>query len=203
MRADGGFANGVAPTQEAEHHDQKAANLDVHLLSVERVERSVLKIGIGEDAVPEKSESRSIDHEVEGLPEAASELQTKIGSDDHDGDAIERDRTDRIFERLAGRVNRINYIDDPEASRGRKEKNNGMKERNPEHGVAGPIVDPKNVETPMRPISPRAISHGDQEANCQIRSDEADSNKPNIRRKVDCVHASSKLHTLPPVYPSG
>src|SRR5580658_432196 len=58
------FAHGVAPAQKAEHNDQQAANFNEDFFAVERVERCVLQIRVGEKAVPEERDRGGVDDEM-------------------------------------------------------------------------------------------------------------------------------------------
>ena len=51
----------------------------------------------------------------------------QIRRDHHDDDNVERERPDRVLQRLAWRVHRVEEIDDPKFCRLVKQKNDGMK----------------------------------------------------------------------------
>jgi len=64
--------------------------------------------------VPEEGDGGDVDGEVEGFPEAAAEADAEVGSDDHDGDYVEGDGADGVFEGLAGGVHGVEEIADAE-----------------------------------------------------------------------------------------
>ena len=104
------FAAGMAPAEEADGGDQQEAAFDKQFAAVEPVDGSILQARGGEQAVEEQGGGGEVDGEMEGLPEVAAEAKTEIRSDDNEGQEVERDGANRVFDRLAGRVDRIDEV---------------------------------------------------------------------------------------------
>ena len=107
---EGSFSSRVAPADEADYHDQGEAELDKNLAAIEPINWGALQRGIGEKAMKEKSGRREINAEMKRLPKMAAQPKAKIRSDHHEGEEIESDGADRVFEWLAGRVNRVDEV---------------------------------------------------------------------------------------------
>lgn len=68
-----------------------------------------------------------------------------------------------------------------------------MEDADGQHAVPGPIMNAENVETPVRPVAPGAVTYGDKQPEGQVQSDETNRDKPDIGRQVDCRHSSSRV----------
>ena len=106
----GSFSAGMAPAEEADRRDQQEAQFNKQFAAVEPVNTIILQTRGGEEAVKEQSRSGEIDGEMEGFPKRAAEAKTEIRSNDNEGQEIERDGATRVFERLAGRVDRVDEV---------------------------------------------------------------------------------------------
>ncbi len=100
----------MAPAEQAGHDDQHKTALNKDLAAVEPVDGIALQRRIGEEAMEEESRGGEIDAEMERLPKMAAQPEPKIGSDDHEREEIESDGADRVFKRLARRMNRVNEV---------------------------------------------------------------------------------------------
>ena len=102
-----GFSPGMAPAEQRGYEDDEGAGFDEKFAAVEPVDGGAFQVGGGEERVPEEGDGTEIDGEVESFPSAAAELNSKIGSDDHECDGVERDDADGVFEGLLRGVDRI------------------------------------------------------------------------------------------------
>lgn len=105
------FFAGVMRPDEDGYEDDCSADFDEEFAAVEPVNGRRFQRGVREEGVPEQGDGTEIDGEVESLPEAPPELDAEIGSDDHEGEDVESDSANGIFERLLRRVDRINDIE--------------------------------------------------------------------------------------------
>ena len=109
----GGFSAGMAPAQEADGGDQQEAAFDKQFAAVEPVDGIILQARGGEQAVEQQRGSGEIDAEMEGFPKVAAEAKTEIRSNHNEGQEVERDGANRVFKRLAGRVDRVDEVHKP------------------------------------------------------------------------------------------
>lgn len=109
----GGFSAGMAPAQEADGGDQQEAAFDKQFAAVEPVDGIILQARGGEQAVEQQRASGEIDAEMEGFPKEAAEAKTEIRSNHNEGQEVERDGANRVFQRLAGRVRRVDEVHKP------------------------------------------------------------------------------------------
>ena len=176
---------GVTPAQKADHRNQHEAGLDEELAAVKPVDGITLQGGVGEEAVKEKSGGSEIDAEMKRLPQMAPQPETNVRSDDHEGEEIEGDGADGVFERLAGRVDRVEKVHDAKARVFVQKQNRGMQKRYRKSDIARPIVEPEIVEPTMGPGTVRAIPKRHEHSEEQIQSNHADRNEPDIGGKVE------------------
>lgn len=109
----GGFSAGMAPAEEADGGDQQEAGFDKQFAAVEPVDGIILQARGGEQAVEEQRGSGEVDAEMEGFPKVAAEAKTEIRSNHNEGQEVEGDGANRVFERLAGRVDRVDEVQKP------------------------------------------------------------------------------------------
>jgi hypothetical protein len=121
--------------------------------------------------VPEEGGGSDVDGEVKGFLETAAEADAEIGSDDHDGDYVEGDGADGVFEGLAGGVDGVEEIADAELRGFVEEKNDGMDDGQGERGVAGEVVQAEIVEMAMRPLADGAVTKCHQGAEEHVEGD--------------------------------
>lgn len=100
----------VAPAEQTDDRDQGAAKLNKKLAAVEPVDGITLQGGVGEKTMKEKSGGGEIDAEVKRLPEMAAQPKTQVGSHDNECEKAERYGANGVFERLAGRIDRVDEI---------------------------------------------------------------------------------------------
>ena len=67
-----GFVAGVADAEEADGRDEEEARFDEEFAAVGQINGLIFQVGIGEEAVPEKSRGGEIDGEVERFPKMAA-----------------------------------------------------------------------------------------------------------------------------------
>src|SRR5213082_179276 len=102
----------MTPAQQADHCNQHEAGLDEELAAVEPVDGITLQGGVCEKTMKEKSGGGEIDAEMERLPHVAAQLETQIRRNDNEGKEIEGNGADSVFKRLAGRVDRVEKVQD-------------------------------------------------------------------------------------------
>ena len=105
----------MAPSNKADHQDESEAKLDEKLTSVEPIDRGTLQSRIGKEAMEKQSGGREINAEMERLPQMAAQPKTQIRCNDNESDETKGGSANRIFERLAGRVNRVDEVQQAEA----------------------------------------------------------------------------------------
>ena len=109
----GGFSAGMTPAEEADGGDQQQAGFDKQFAAVEPVDGLILHARVGRQAVEEQSGSGEIDAEMEGFPKVAAEANAEIRSNHNEDEEVERDGANRVFQRLAGRVRRVDEVHEP------------------------------------------------------------------------------------------
>ena len=166
-----GFFAGVAGAEDCGYQDDCGAEFYEEFAAVQPVYGSTLQVGVGEEAVVEEGGGGEIDGEVEGFPCAAAELDAEVGGDDDEGDGVEGDRADGVFEGLLGGVDGIEDVEDAEPGRFVEEEREGMEERDDEGDVAGPVVEAEIVEAAMRPVADGAVAEGHQDAEEDVDGD--------------------------------
>lgn len=124
-----GFFLGVAGAEEAGYEDDGGAGFDEEFAAVEPVDGGAFQVGIGEEGVVEEGGGGEVDGEVEGFPRAAAELDAEVGSDDDEGEGVEGDRADGVFERLLRGVDGIQDVEDAKLWGFVEEQREGMEER--------------------------------------------------------------------------
>jgi hypothetical protein len=105
-----GFSAGVAPAKQTDRCNQGKAELHEELASIEPIDWIILQSWIREEAVNEKRGGGEIDAEVKGLPKPAAQSKTQIGSNNHESQEIQRDSTNGVLQRLAGRVDWVDEV---------------------------------------------------------------------------------------------
>lgn len=106
----------------------------------------------------EKSGSGEINAEVKSLPKMAAQPKANIRSDDHKGEEVKGNSADRVFKRLAGRVDRVDEVAYAKARVFVQKQDGRMQQRYRETNVTRPIVQPKIIEPVMRPGAMRAVT---------------------------------------------
>jgi len=108
------FLAGVAGAEEAGYQDDGGTGFDEEFAAVEPVDGGAFQVGVGEEGVVEEGGGGEVDREVEGFPGAAAELDAEVGSDDDEGEEVEGDGADGVFERLLRGVEGIEDVEDSE-----------------------------------------------------------------------------------------
>src|SRR5690242_18381916 len=101
--------------------------------------------------MPEEGDSAEVDGIVKSFPDAASQADAQVGSDDENRDNIQADGAKRIFERLLWRTDRNEDIHHAEAWRFDEQQNQRVDDGEAERDIAGPVVQAEVIETVMRP----------------------------------------------------
>ena len=109
-----GFFAGVAGAEDCGYQDDCGAEFYEEFAAVQPVYGSTLQVGVGEEAVVEEGGGGEIDGEVEGFPCAAAELDAEVGGDDDEGEDVEGDGADGVFEGLLRGMDGVDEIEDAE-----------------------------------------------------------------------------------------
>jgi hypothetical protein len=181
----GSFSAGMAPAEEADSRDQQEAEFNKQFAAVEPVDGIILQAGCGQEAVEEQSRGGEIDGEMEGFPKVATEAKTEIGSNDNEGQEVERDGATRVFQRLAGRVDRVEEVLKAKAWVFVDKQDGGMQDRHRESNVAGAIVEAEVVESAMRPRTMWAVPKGHEHSEEQVQHDCTHGHKADIGGEVE------------------
>lgn len=179
------FLAGAVCADEACYENNASANFNENLAAVEPVDGMMLEVGVGEEGVPEEGDGAEVDGEVERFPEAAAELNAEIGSDDHEGEDVEGDSADGVFERLLRRMDGIDDIEDTKFWRLVEEQDDGVENRENQGEIAGPVVQLEIIETAMGPVAHRAVTKDHQHAEEHVDGDGADSDETEIGGEVE------------------
>ncbi len=123
------FLAGVVCADEDGYENDGGADFDENFAAVEPVDGMMLEVGVGEEGVPEEGYGAEVNGEVEGFPEAAADLDAEVGGDDHEGEDVEGDGADGVFERLLRRVDGIDDVENVEFWRIVEEQDDGMESR--------------------------------------------------------------------------
>lgn len=175
----------VAPAEQTDDRDQDAAKLHKELAAVEPVDGITFQGGVGEKTMKEKSHGGEIDAEMKRLPQMPAQPETKVRSDDHEGEEIEGNGTNGVFERLAGRVDRVEKVHDAKPRVFVQKQNGRMQKRYRKSDIARPIVDAEVVEPAMGPGAMRAVAEGHEHAEQHVQRDRPNSDEADIGRKVE------------------
>src|SRR5436853_7923423 len=97
---------------------------------------------------------------MEGFPKVAAEAKTEIRGNDNEGQEVECDGANRVFQRLAGGVDGVDEVQKANARVCVDEQDGGMQERKRESGVGGPVVEAEVVESTMGPGAVRSMPNG-------------------------------------------
>ena len=65
-----------------------------------------------------------------------------------------------------------------------------MQRRYGERHVPCPVMDAKVVEAMVRPVRPRVVPHGKQQAEQEVERQESDGDETGVARKIDGAYAS-------------
>ena len=82
-------------------------------------------------------------------------------------------------------MHRVNNIQQTETRSRRKQQDDGMQDRSAQQDIAGPIVQPKLIEMPVRPVTHGAGSQRNHQTQQQIHGDQAHGHQADVRGKVD------------------
>lgn len=170
---------------DACYENNDSANFNENFAAVEPVDGMMLEVGVGEEGVPEEGDGPEIDGEVERFPEAAAELNAEIGCEDHEGEDVEGDGADGVFERLLRRMDGIDDIEDAKFWRLVDEQNYGVENRENQGEIAGPVVQLEIIETAMRPVAHRAVTKDHQNAEEHVDGDGANCDETEIGGEVE------------------
>jgi hypothetical protein len=179
------FPPGVVGADKDSRQDDGRANFHEDFTAVKPVDRVMLQVGVGKKRVPEKCDRAEVDGEVESFPELPPELDAEIRSDHHERDDVESDSADGIFQGLLRGVNRIDDVEDAKSWVFIEEQDDRMQCREQESDIAGPVVQRKIIEAPMRPVAHRAIPENHQHAQQHVNRDGAYRDQPEVSRKVE------------------
>src|SRR5262252_661580 len=116
----------MTPAQKADRRDQDKAEFHEDLAAVEPVDGSALQGGFREQAVEEESGRSDVNAEVESLPKMAAQPKTSVGSDDHEREQVKGNSANRVFERLARGMDRVNEIQESKPRVFVQKQNGGM-----------------------------------------------------------------------------
>jgi hypothetical protein len=184
-----GFSPRITPAEKADRRDEDEAAFNKELAAVEPVDGITLQRGVGEKAMKEKSGGCEIDAEMEGLPQVAAQSKTQVGSYDNECEKVERYGANGVFERLAGRVDRVEKVHEAKARVFVEKKDGRMQKRDGKSDVARPIVEPEIVEPMMRPGAMRAIPKRHEHPEKEVHSDCTYSDEADISGKVENADA--------------
>lgn len=179
------FFAGVVCAEKDCYENNDSADFDKHFAAIEPVDGMMLEVGVGEEGVPEEGDGAEVDGEVERFPEAAAELNAEIGSEDHEGDDVEGDGADGVFERLLRRMDGIDDIEDAKSWRLVEEQDDGVENREKQGEIAGPVVQLEIIEAAMGPVAHRAITKDHQHAEEHVDGDSANSDETQIGGEVE------------------
>jgi len=118
----------VAKAEEADGGNEEEAGFDEEFAAVGPSYGRIFQVGIGEEAMPKKGSGCEVNGEMERLPKKAAKTKAHIGSDHDKREQVEGDGADGVIERLGGRVDGVDEIEDAEARSLVEEENGGMKD---------------------------------------------------------------------------
>jgi len=185
----------VAPAEKAHGRDEEEAAFNKELAAVEPVDGITFQGGVGEKTMKEKSHGGGIDAEMKRLPQMPAQPETKVRSDDHEGEEIEGNGTNGVFERLAGRVDRVEKVHDAKPRVFVQKQNGRMQKRYRKSDIARPIVEPEIVEPMVRPGAMRAIPKRHQHPEQKVQSNHANGYEADIGGKVEDGYAHGQQST--------
>src|SRR5207244_13290199 len=99
---------------------------------------------------------------MEGFPKVAAEAKTEIRGNDNEGQEVECGGANRVFQKLAGRVDGVDEVQTAKVRVFVDEQDGGMQARNRASEVEGPIVETEVVESAMGAGTGRATQKGNE-----------------------------------------
>jgi general secretion pathway protein G len=187
-----GFSARVAPAEKAEGRDQDKAQLDEKLAAVEPVDRVTLQAGSREQTMEEQGGGGEVDGEMKGFPKAAAQSKAPIRSKHYQSQEIEGDGADGVFQRLAGRMDRVEEIHEAKARVFVQQQDGRMQKRNGKSDIAGPVVQAEVVEPAMWPGTMGAVAEGHEDAQERVQRDGADAHKAEVGRDIEDSYAHGR-----------
>ena len=176
---------GMVPAEEPDRGDQQEAEFDKQFAAVEPVDGIILQARGGEEAVKEQRRGGEIDREMKRFPKVTAEAKAEVGSNDNEGQEVERDGANRVFERLAGRVDRVDEVLKAKAWVFVDKQDGGMQDRHRESNVPGPIVEAEVVESAMRPRTMWAVPKGHEHSKEQVQHDRSNGHQADVGGEVE------------------
>ena len=126
MRSRGRLFQLPAGSQSYSNKDDKTAELHIKLFRVQRVEGSILQVGICQKSVNDKENGRAECAEVHCLPTASADLETKVRCNNDEGDTVQCERANCVDQRLLRSVKRKKNVDQAKMRRFGKENQERM-----------------------------------------------------------------------------
>lgn len=113
-----------------------------------------------------------------------AQLESQIRRNDNEGKEIEGNGADRVFKRLAGRVDGVEKVQDTKVWIFVQKQEGRMQQRHRERGIAGPVVQAKIVEPSMRPGTMRAIPKGHEHSKEEVQRNRANRSESDVGGEV-------------------
>ena len=158
------FLASVARAEDADYENDGGAGFDEEFAAVEPIDGGAFQVWVGEEGVVEEGGGGQVDAEVKGFPGSAVELNAEVGSDDDEGDGVEGDGADGIFERLLRGMDGIEDVEDAKFWRLVEEQRERMEKCDGEGEVTSPVVEAEIVEAVMRPVAHGTVAERHHDA---------------------------------------
>src|SRR5215469_973011 len=172
----------VAHAPDRSCNDNQAADLDKHFAAVEIVNRATTKIRVRQNAVDKKTCGGDVSGVMKKLPEVSPKLDAIERSNNNENQKIERNRANRVPQRLQRRPNRKRDIDHAERRLSAQKQRQRMRQREAESGIARPAMKAENIEPPMRPITHRTVAAQNHQSDENVRSSKTNCCEADIGR---------------------
>ena len=182
----------MPPAEEGSDDDDCSAGFDEEFAAVEPVDGGAFQVWVGEEGVPEKSDGGEVDGEMKGFPETTAQANTEVGGDDENGDDIESDGAESVFEGLLRGVDGEKDVEDAKVRGVVEEQDERMNGGEEESKVAGPVVDTEIVEAAMRPGAFWAITKDHECTEKHVESDSANGGEAEVGAEIEETDVHSR-----------
>jgi len=143
---------------------QKRCRFDKGFTTVEQVRVAVLEVRVGENTVQEEQHRGGKDEIVQTPPERTTNAGAEQRREEHEQQEIERRGTGKVEFWLQRRLNGQEDVEQAEVGLLEEEEDGGMRQRECDGRVGGPLVEREEIQASMRPEFHWAVAQGHEHA---------------------------------------
>ena len=143
---------------------QERCQFDKDFATIEQVRVAVLEVRVSEDAVQEEQHCSGKDEIVQASPKRPADAGAEQRREENEQQEIEGGGTGKIEFWLKRGLDREEDVKQAEAGLVEEEKHGGMRQRECDGNVGGPLVEGEEIYVPMRPEFHGAVAQGHEHA---------------------------------------